>query len=384
MAPELQISDFSQAEMAQRTDRVRALMRERGLDALIVYDEGSFIGFASVRYLAGYSHTAPPTPAYMVVGPQGDPTLIISQGMGGTQLSLTDLYCPISNVKTPPGDAVPDWSAALVAGLEAGGYTRGRLGIDNLATMRYPVMEGLKAKLDGTEFVNARGLVEAVRRDKSEAELANFKKACELSKTGMDTFFSVVREGVPHSLALAEAEHIVKVQGGEELNVIMGAGDPWIWGVGHRGDMRFESGELVSIELNGRYHGYYSQLCRTEPLGNVSEDRQRIITAVRAAHDRMLGMLRPGSTGKELFAAGIEEVRKRGFDFSNVRYGHGLGLTIGEGFDFADWDETPIPEGAFGVIHPFIINSPGGRGNFNALWGEPWVLRAHGPELFCA
>jgi len=35
----------------------------------------------------------------------------------------------------------------------------------------------------------------------------------------------------------------------------------------------------------------------------------------------------------------------------------------------------------FGVFHPFLIErGADGRGKFNALWGDPWVLRAHGPE----
>ena len=103
----------------------------------------------------------------------------------------------------------------------------------------------------------------------------------------------------------------------------------------------------------------------------------------------MLKVIKPGMTGREVYLEALDEVKKRGYDFCNVRFGHGLGLTIGEGFDFADWDNSPngpclspIPEGAFGVFHPFLIEKDStGRGVFNALWGDPWVLRAHGPEM---
>lgn len=381
-AQELHVTDFSSEELAQRVKRTQDAMKQKELDALIVYDEGGFIGFGSVRYLAGYSHVAPPIPAYMVVPASGEQTLVIHRGMAGTQHNMADVYCPTKNVKSPPGGHMgPDWPAGLAEALSDAGFSKGRLGIDSLNALRYPVIEGLKAKLPNAPLVDARGLVEQVRRYKTEAELANFQKASKLSKMGADTFFTLVKEGVPHDLALAEADHVVRINGGEELNVIMGAGTPWVWGVGARGDLAFREGELVAIELNARYHGYYSQYCRTVALGKVSEDRQRSITAVRAAHDRAIGMLKPGVTGKQLFNAALEEVRKRGFDYSQVRYGHGLGLTIGEGYDIGDWDDTPIQEGAFGVIHPFIINEPGNRGTYNALWGDPWVMRANGPEF---
>lgn len=379
---ELHVTDFTPEELDQRVKRTQDAMKTRGLDALVVYDEGGFIGFGSVRYLAGYSHVPPPVPAFMVVPASGEPTLVIHRGMAGTVHNMADVYCPTKNVQSPPGGHMgPDWAAGVADALAASGFTRGLLGVDSLGALRHPVVEGLKAKLPDANLTDARGLVEQVRRFKTEAELANFRTASKISKMGADTFFTLMKEGVPHDLALAEADHVVRINGGEELNVIMGTGNPWCWGIGSRGDLVFREGELVAIELNARYHGYFSQYCRTVALGKVSEDRQRAITAVRAAHDRAVGMLKPGITGKELFTAALEEVRKRGFDYSQVRYGHGLGLTIGEGYDIGDWDETPIQEGAFGVIHPFVINEPGGRGTYNALWGDPFVMRATGPEF---
>ena len=71
-------------------------------------------------------------------------------------------------------------------------------------------------------------------------------------------------------------------------------------------------------------------------------------------------------------------MRKKGFDYSGIRYGHGLGLTIAEGFDMSERDTTPIPEGAHGVIHPLVIKADTGS---CAIWGDPWILRVGGPEM---
>lgn len=383
-------TDFSAEEINQRVARVRQSMKERELDALLVYDEGGIIGGGNVRYLAGYSHVAPPMPAYAVLGTSGDPVICFAEGMGGANVHWHQIYGPAKTVQTFGGNALrPDVVSGLVAALAQVGFSKGRLGIDGMNLMRYPVIEGLRRQLPEAELANATRLVEWVRREKSEAELENYRKASALSHRAMEIFMEVVQPGVRQSLAVAEAVHATEVQGAEALDLIHGCGDPWYWGMGHRGDLTFQEGDLVACELNARWHGYFAQVCRTWPLGKVSPEKDKLVSAVRAAEERMLSVIKPGLTPKEVYLAGLEEVRKRGYDWCGVRFGHGLGLTIGEGYDFADWDDdpngpclSPLKEGVFGVFHPFLIEKGSdGRGAFNALWGDPWVLRAHGPEM---
>jgi Xaa-Pro aminopeptidase len=383
-------SDYSEAEIQDRVERVRKAFLEKGMDALIVYDENGIIGGGNVRWLAGYSHTAPPVPSFAVLGKSGDPIICFSEGMGGTYHHWHELFGTARRYIAYGGNALrPDVVGGLAQALSEVGFTGGKLGIDGLHLMRYLTVEGLKQKVPNAEIVNAARLTEYVRRVKSEAELANYRKASQLSHLAMDVFMNVVQPGILQSVAVAEAVHVTEAQGAEALDLIHGTGDPWFWGMEHRGDLTFKEGDLVACELNARWHGFFAQVCRTWGLGKISPEKDKLISAVRAAEERMLSVIKPGLTGREVFLAGLEEVKKRGYDFCGVRFGHGLGLTIGEGFDFADWDNdpngpclSPIPEGAFGVFHPFLIEKgPDGKGAFNALWGDPWVLRAHGPEM---
>lgn len=319
--------------------------------------------------------------------------LVFVEGMGGTAVNVNQVFGPSSILPIAGGGegSRPDVAGTIADALSKVGFTKGRLGIDGLNLMRYPVVEGLKAKLGpSVELAPAPRLVEWVRREKSPAELENFKKATALSKTAMDMFMEVVQPGIRQDVATAAVQHATNVSGAEQLGLIYGAGDPWLWGAQARGPLAFKEGDFVSCELNARFHGYYSQVCRTWPLGTVKDDRSKMFDAVKAAHDRMLDMVKPGMTPRELYMAALDEVRKRGYDWCGVRFGHGLGLTIGEGWDFADWDNdpdgpvlSPIQEGAFGVFHPFLIaKGSNGRGEFNALYGDPWVLGKSGPELF--
>jgi Xaa-Pro aminopeptidase len=382
-------SDYSEAELKQRVDKVRRSFQDKGMDALIVYDENGIIGGGNVRWLGGYSHTAATVPAFAVIGASGDPIICFSEGMGGTYHHWHEMFGTAPYLAYGGNALRPDIVGGLVKALQQVGFTKGKLVIDGLHLMRHLTVEGLKQALPEAEIVNAARLTEYVRREKSEAELENYKKASKLSHEAMDVFIKAVQPGVLQSVAVAEAVHVTESQGAEALDLIHGTGDPWFWGMEHRGDLTFKEGDLVACELNARWHGFFAQVCRTWGLGQISPEKDKLVSAVRAAEERMLSTIKPGLTGREVYLAGLEEVKNRGYDFCNVRFGHGLGLTIGEGFDFADWDPdpngtclSPIPEGAFGVFHPFLIErGSDGNGAFNALWGDPWVLRAHGPEM---
>ena len=378
------ITDFSRSEIKQRAANVQAAMKAKGWEALLIIDEETVGQGCSVRYLAGLSHIKPPSPGFMVIGQSGDPVMVMGGGMGGAAFNLVEQFVAVK-IKPVEGRP-PDWPGTLAAALTEVGYKGGPLPVDGVNLLRDNLAQGLKSKFSNLSFVNANRTVERVRMYKSETELVNYRKAAEMSYNGMEIFMKVIEPGVTNNMAVEEATHSTIIQGGEENLLIHGSGTPWVWGLGWRGDSTFQEGDLVSVELNARYHGYYAQVCRTWGLGKISAEQQKSLDAVKAGTEKMYDVLKPGMTGKEAFHAGLAEVKKWGFDFCNVRFGHGVGLTIGEGYDFADWDtapdgpcSTPIPEGAFGNFHPFLIASgPNGRGTFNALWGDPWVMRAHG------
>jgi Xaa-Pro aminopeptidase len=199
---------------------------------------------------------------------------------------------------------------------------------------------------------------------------------------GLDALEAAIKPGIRQTAAVAAAEYIVKEQGADETFVFMGAGTPWVSGL-RRGDLIFEEGDVLSLEFGARYHGYVGEVCRTVFLGQPSEEGLRALDTAKAALERMLEMLKPGVTGDQVYRAGWEEVERRGTKYHTSNWGHGRGLLTNEGFLIEEGDETPIPEGVYGIVHPFLTHMDvvTGRGLFNVLWGDPWILRADGPEF---
>lgn len=379
------ISDFSQAEVKERVGRAQDIMKSKGWETLLVVDEGA----AGVRYLAGLSHVKPPSPAYMVVPQSGDPVLLVAFGMMGAGINQIEKHT-YTKVKPILGRGFGgDLPGTLAEALTEAGYKGGPVAVDGLPLLRDGLVSALKNKFPNITFSNAARTTEVIRLKKSPAEDANYRRAADMSYNGMEIFMKVIRPGVRNDDAVQEATHSSVLQGAEENLLIHGAGTPWVWGRGTRGNKTFEDGDLVTVELNARYHGYYAQVCRSWIIGKVNPAKQKLIDDNKRVLDVMYNYAKPGMVGKEIYHVALAEAKKLGRDFCDVRWGHGVGLTIGECFDFADWDtgpdgpcNTPIPQGAHANFHPFFIEfGANKRGIYNALWGDPWIMGAHGPEL---
>jgi Xaa-Pro aminopeptidase len=383
------VTEFSAEEIAHRSTRLRALLDGSGLHALIAYDDGAKLGGGNVRYIGGFAAAPPPSPSYVVVGPTGPATIVVMESRAGTVGNHAKSFCG-PGVAVVVGDRA-DWAGAIAQALEQVGATSGTVGTDGIPTKDPALLDKLRTIVPDVTFRAENKLIEKVRRDKSPLELEFCRRASQISKHVFDVFERIVEPGMPHELAAAEAAHLAALEDGEELVLALGSGEPWIWSSATAARLpgRFQGGQPVSCEVNVKYRGYFSQVARTWPLGTVTRDRQRMIDAVRAAHDRMIEAVHPGALPRDVFRAGLAEIRRHDFDYSGIRYGHGLGLTIGEGWDFADDDDnptgtvlTPLGDTAYAVCHPFLFErDSAGTVTFNALHGDPWVMGTDGPEL---
>jgi Xaa-Pro aminopeptidase len=375
-----------------RRSRTLTRIAGSGLDALIAYDNGAKLGGGNVRYLGGFVSAPPPAPSFAVVGPTGPTVVVVMETRAGTVGNHARSFCGAGVVVVVA--AMGDWATALAQALDHVGATSASIGVDSVpGRERTPLTESLTKLLPDVAYHNAEGTVEKVRRDKSVAELGLCRQASTISHTVFDAFQQMVEPGVPHQLAAADATALAVHLGGEELVLALGSGAPWIWSSATpaRSPGTFQDGQPVSCEINVRYGGYFSQVARSWPLGTIDRDRQRMIDAVRAAHGSMVEAVRPGALPAEVFTAGLREIREHDYGFHGIRYGHGLGLTIGEGWDFADDDDdpegtvlTPLSDSAYAVCHPFLFGrAHDGTVEFNALWGDPWLMTEHGAEVLC-
>ena len=133
----------------------------------------------------------------------------------------------------------------------------------------------------------------------------------------------------------------------------------------------------MAAEFNATYGGYFGQVCRTKVLGKPSDEQKRAYEAVFEASEKIAKMIKPGVSGGELCQAGIDVIQRAGYEFQQIRYGHGMGLTMAEGLDFMPDDKTVLKEGCYVMVHPHVFLPDTGN---PAIVGDCFLVTKTGSE----
>lgn len=71
-------------------------------------------------------------------------------------------------------------------------------------------------------------------------------------------------------------------------------------------------------------------------------------------------------------------IKEAGFEHSGVRFGHGLGLSLAEGFSIAPGHKALVEKGNYLVLHLNIALPTSGDA---AIHGDPVLVRESGAEV---
>jgi Xaa-Pro dipeptidase len=221
--------------------------------------------------------------------------------------------------------------AILEAGLE-----RGRFGSDDPRLGPWLREIGLP----DVQVVEATTLFREIRMVKSPQEIQIMRECALINQEALEITIASLREGMPRT----ELEIIYNVELAKR-----GARGIYL-GTGQNGTNQNNGNVLrnESITFDGLcdYRNYHGDLGRIAVVGTPSPELLRRADALKIGCDRVLEVVRPGVTGREVSDAVIEAVRGAGF----------------EGFFFA----TPHTIGLEHSDHKLPIGPtlPGGNGEF--------------------
>src|SRR4030042_1826102 len=172
---------LSQQELQRRYNAVRAKMKERGLEVLIVSGIRFVAGAGYLRYLTNW---AEPFGGEVLVFPyEGTPTFLartaeralIVQNLLGLQATAGSTAAHAADV------------------LRKRGYKQ--VGLCGLQTMLAEFYVQLTGAMRDIEFIEASSILDEVRMFKSEEELEWVKKSANLTDVAFQVFSSLVRTG---------------------------------------------------------------------------------------------------------------------------------------------------------------------------------------------
>jgi Xaa-Pro dipeptidase len=223
----------------------------------------------------------------------------------------------------------------------ARGRHSGRIGLEDGGWFVSPAVHArLRDALGGERVAGGSGLVEAVRRIKSPAEIDCIRAACRFTEAGMRAALEALRPGRTENHAAAAAYSAMTLAGSDFF-----VGDPivtsgWRSGVAHFtfANRTLESGDTVLVELGASKRRYFGPLMRSACLGTPRSEVQRMADVVLESLDAAIAAIRPGATSAAVDAACRGVIEDAGFEPNfRKRTGYSVGVAFAP-----DWGEGHI------------------------------------------
>jgi Xaa-Pro aminopeptidase len=329
----------------ERTERLVAELRERKLDALLVWNA------VNVRYLTGF--TGSNALALILARARSDGHRFLTDFRYTTQSAeqVHDLFAR----EIVSGELLDAAVAALVAA--AGGA--GRLGFDD-ASLTVAQHTRLRELLpSGWQLIPCAGAVERMRAIKDSQEIAHIRAAAELADEAL--------RGVLERGLAGRSEREVAIDLEFEMRRLGADGPsfPSIVASGAHGALPHAEPRaqpiardvLVTIDWGALHEGYCSDCTRTYATGErIPAQAREIYELVHAAQARALGAVTAGPSGRELDAVARETIELAGHgEHFGHGLGHGVGMEIHEGPRLSRTaGEDPLRAGNVVTVEPGV------------------------------
>lgn len=357
-APMLKHFDFSTAEYELRIERVRALMTEEKLDAIVITSEFNH------RYLTGFTTQfwrSPTRPWYFVLPRRGEPAVVIpSQGVENTIRTSwveTVLTFPSPNPDNEGIDVVVDRLRGCKATFGRIGFEIGR---ESRMGITFSDFQRIVAGISPSTVGDAEGILRKARQIKTPAEVAKIAKACELASDAYDQVPTYARAGQRED-EIIRAMHVDLIRRGiDKAPYLIGCTGPGGYPDGIMGptDKVVDTGDLMIIDTGSVFDGYYCDFNRNWAFGHATDEAKRAYELCWEATEAGLAALRPGARASDLFRAQAKVLESVSSDWLGTRMGHGLGIQMTETPSNRIGDDTILEVGMVMTIEPGIFYGP--------------------------
>src|SRR3989449_3226922 len=154
----------------------------------------------------------------------------------------------------------------------------------------------LTARHPGIEFIDITHSVERARRIKSAYEIAQLRRAVEITEAGVRAVREALRPGLSEVELAALADYTMKAAGASVLAfpTLALSGAERVVPVGMPTERRVRDGDVVMLDLGATWNGYQADLSRTFIVGRPSSDQEQAYQVVLEAWQRVLDETRPG------------------------------------------------------------------------------------------
>jgi Xaa-Pro aminopeptidase len=328
--------------MTSRLDRVRGLLDDLELDAILVTDP------SNRRYLSGFTaddHGANESAGYLLVDRS---TAVLYGSPVNTPWAESEVVegVNVQNWKRPATDSIVDAA-------RDGGWKR--LGFEEFVT---PTSVYFALKNDAGDFLELQPIgtsVDALRASKDAEEIGYLERALELTDIAFVAAAKQLRTGQTEFefAEIVRAELRNAGSDGEAFDTIVASGPHAAKPHHSPGERKIQEGEPVIVDMGAIYKGYNGDLTRTIWTGTPEPKLTELYTVVAEAQAAALDGIKGGETGAQADAYCRDVFARHGLDQYFVHStGHGLGLRVHEAPSASSVSDAILQPGEVVTVEP--------------------------------
>jgi len=319
---------------ATRIARLRRIMRERGVDTLLVTQR------ENVRYLTGFTGSA----GSVLLGISGRPVLITDfryQEQAKAEASGSKLLIQKKDHSTTIKAAADLFGTAILWFDES-----------SMTLERVKALRKQKLRLRGM-----KDPVAEIRQEKDPIELALIRKAIRRAEEAFRKLRPRIRPGTTEQELGLRLEMLIREKGSRRaaFDIIVASGRNGAMPHASVSGRRIRSGDLVTIDFGAEADGYYSDITRTVCVGRPTARQREVHDLVLRAQQSAILAVHPGTACSEIDRAARGTIEKAGHgkQFGHAT-GHGIGLMVHEAPTIAALSKGEIKEGMVFTVEPGV------------------------------
>lgn len=363
---------ISVGERQGRIERATRLMRDRGIDALMLTGGTSMVYFTGIewgiseRLLAAF---LPVRGRPFLITPKFEEERAMEQVALGPMRGGADIYA---------WEEHEDPYALVARALRDRGLTTATIACEE--TVRFQFSHGI-ARLAAVTVVDGTPITAGCRMIKDAHEIALMRHASAVTLVAYEAAWKSLREGMTQdefARLVGQAHQRLGYVGGAGVQVGPYSALPH----GSATPQVIREGSILLIDGGCKVEGYSSDISRTFVLGRPTQKMKDLFELERRAQTAALQAARPGVPCEAVDAAARKVIVDAGYGpdyrFFSHRVGHGMGMDGHEWPYLVRGNTLPLAPGMVFSDEPGIYLP----GEFGIRLEDDMVITESGAELF--
>ncbi len=368
-------------EYQERIQRAAKMLRERGLDVMVVASTES--DYANARYFSGFWPLF--ERAGVAISANGDAALLVGpeSAVFGKDFGRLEKVFVLKEFRESADpsypELVPNTFAEVFKAIGVTGENI-KIGLGSYVECTLPIYEGLKDAFPKAEIVKCNDIMVALRSIKSENELACIREGFRIVELATDEVIKALKPGVTELQMVGIAQRVIYENGAEYegLPMYVFSESSTRHAISRSTYKVIGKNDIVQLNLSAKIDGYSPAIGLPVFMGKAEGEKKELVEFCLKMHNWTTENLKAGMRADIVPKKFLQMYKEAGYE-KNYVYGpcHGTGMIEVE----APWMETSsdyiLKKNMTFQVDTFISGS-----TFGCRWEKGIAIKENGVESY--